>query len=977
MNSSGPLGDTLGQLRRLVGGADSSDSQLLEHFLAQRDEEAFAELVRRHGRMVLGVARAIVRDSQDADDVFQATFLVLARKAATIARRESVGSWLCGVARRVALDARDRSRRRQRHERQVPVRTEPQGNSADLDDLRSLLAEELGRLPEKYRAPLLLCYFEGKTHEEAAAILRWPTGTVAGRLARARETLRGRLTRRGLATSTVLFGILEGGQLLAAVAPSLADTVASSALLFSEGGSLTPLVSSHVLSLVQGALRHMLLTKLKTVAALLLTLAVLGTGIGLAFSGPAAQPKAPPPAPRAEPAREADAPLAARNDRIGDPLPEGALQRLGSRRLRHSGFAITLLAIPGQDEGKLLSANKEGIGLWDAGSGQLVRWFDSKWEDISTGSNFRPLALTADHKTLVTFIQPARKVGIFDLAKGICRQELTLPEEANKGKPGKKITGLALSANGTMLATWVPWALQVWDVEKGVPVLNKATAGSPCLDASLSADGSILAASYQDKLRLYDVKKNEEIREFDLAFSYQTSYLLLSADGKQVIVGGRRKQGGGFLILGNVASGEVVRSVNVPTGNGVPRCVPSLDGKTLLHSTDGNLTLFETATLRELPLGVQPGPIQPMSAALSPDGRLVAVRTQEGPLLLIDTKTGMREKLANRTEDVAVGSPMIFSAAGNLLAYTTFNGLIRLCDLKGQLRHATTPGHTGPINRIVFRPDGRSLVAYNGMDGVSVWDLSGQELSRPRQFGLCWPAIVRPIERVALAADGKRLIAPSRERDRSAYRPTLYGSSLDLSLFDIQAGKTLLHLARGIDAFNDSAFSPDGRRLALSYMTFDNSGTAPRGGPVAVFRLPGLDGHIVVLDAVTLKVVRALSLPRGAERFDRAPGRNFLTFEQLQFSPDGKLLAGRLQCNKSTVYVWNVDTGKQLHVFNNGQPSYSYNFNQWDGVHDCRNRVSAFSPDSKLLALGEYVMPLLQKGKPVGGNFGGLPYGAG
>jgi hypothetical protein len=140
-------------------------------------------------------------------------------------------------------------------------------------------------------------------------------------------------------------------------------------------------------------------------------------------------------------------------------------------------------------------------------------------------------------------------------------------------------------------------------------------------------------------------------------------------------------------------------------------------------------------------------------------------------------------------------------------------------------------------------------------------------------------------------------------------------------------------------------------------------------------RLPGLDGHIVILDAVAHLVVRTLTLPRGAERFDGAPGRNYLGFEQLQFSPDGRFLAGRLVSSESTVYVWNVSTGTQVRVFNNGQPAGAWDVHQFGGSGDYRHRVATFSPDSKLLAVGESVSPSMQKGKLVGGNFGGPPPG--
>src|SRR5262249_31539329 len=162
----------------LAGSA--TDRQLLEDFLARRDPAAFAALVRRHERMVLGVCQRVLNNVHDAEDAFQATFLILVRKARSIAKREAVGSWLYGVAHRVALRARADAARRRKHERQArECVTERHARDDTGHDTRPILDDEINRLPEKYRQPIVLCYFEGKTYEEAARLLGWPAGTVS------------------------------------------------------------------------------------------------------------------------------------------------------------------------------------------------------------------------------------------------------------------------------------------------------------------------------------------------------------------------------------------------------------------------------------------------------------------------------------------------------------------------------------------------------------------------------------------------------------------------------------------------------------------------------------------------------------------------------------------------------------------------------------------------------------------------------
>src|SRR5262245_50327437 len=199
--SSGQLGAVLRQLRRMAasrGGGGHTDALLLEGFLRRREEDAFTALVRRHGPMVLSVCRQVLRDRHDAEDAFQATFLVLVRRAGSIHQPERLGNWLYGVAYRVAARARAVAARRHQRERDgVDLQAPAPAGDAGGNDLRPILHEELDRLPEKYRVPVVLCYLEGLTNEEAARQLAWPVGTVKGRLARARDVLRGRLARRG------------------------------------------------------------------------------------------------------------------------------------------------------------------------------------------------------------------------------------------------------------------------------------------------------------------------------------------------------------------------------------------------------------------------------------------------------------------------------------------------------------------------------------------------------------------------------------------------------------------------------------------------------------------------------------------------------------------------------------------------------------------------------------------------------------
>lgn len=279
-----PLTTLVQQLKAMVAGPRlkaETDRQLLDRFAQTRDEVAFAALVERHGPLVLGVCRRVLRHDQDAEDVFQATFLVLARKAGKVLWQESVRSWLYQVAHRLALEARTRNYRRQAREKAFAAEPKPV-EELSWQEVRAVLEEELARLPAKFRAPLLLCCLDGKTRDEAAEQLGWTVGTVKGRLERGRKLLKSRLTRRGLTLSAALFTTLLGQAASAAPVPALL-TVATvkSGVMLATGQALTGIVSAEVLTLTGMAMRSLAMAKLKVVTAVLLTVSVLTGGAGL------------------------------------------------------------------------------------------------------------------------------------------------------------------------------------------------------------------------------------------------------------------------------------------------------------------------------------------------------------------------------------------------------------------------------------------------------------------------------------------------------------------------------------------------------------------------------------------------------------------------------------------------------------------------------------------------------------------------
>ena len=349
--TKGSQGSILRSIRALwnagsVGGM--SDGQLLDQFLARRDEgaeAAFAALVALHGPMVWDVCRSVLSDPHAAEDAFQATFLILVRKAGSIRRCDAVGPWLYGVARRVAVRAKsDVARRRSFEGQGTEMRATP---TPPPDPTRreqiEALHQEVDRLPEKYRAPVVLCHLEGRTHAEAARLLKCPAGTVSVRLSRARELLRARLTRRGLVPHTAWAGgTLPSRALSAAMPTGLAESTIQVAMHAAAGKAMAAgSVPAVAAQLAEGEIRAMTFTKVAVAAAGVLAAGFVTAGAGwLAASGRSAQVNSGA-APTAQDSREVrDAPAKGINDHGAQltAIREGAAS--SARSIRSMEFAF-------------------------------------------------------------------------------------------------------------------------------------------------------------------------------------------------------------------------------------------------------------------------------------------------------------------------------------------------------------------------------------------------------------------------------------------------------------------------------------------------------------------------------------------------------------------------------------------------------------------------------------------------------------
>jgi RNA polymerase sigma factor (sigma-70 family) len=577
------LGQVVRHVRRLSSAGDLSDGELLRAFVSGQDQEAFAALARRHGPMVLNVCRRVLHHQEDAEDAFQATFLVLARKAASVRERAALASWLYGTAYRAALTLKRSAARRRAHEDRVrPVPTANPLNDLSWREVEALLEEEIQRLPEKYRMVFVLCCLESESRAEVARRLGLKEGTVSSRLDQARKRLQGRLARRGVTLSAVLGATAVARPAGAAVPLALLTVTARTAAAVAEGK--TPAMSAQVASLGASAAWW------KATAALALTLGVIAGWAGLiALHAPADDPR-----PDNDGVRRA-AP-AVRDDRHGDPLPPGAVSRLGTVRFRHGSTVTGLAFAPGGK--KLVSASYDGtVRVWDSASGkELVRMSPNV-----DGSAY-DLALSADGKAVAT-------IGYDTLYLG----ELTTGRLARL--EGARVEGrscVALSPDGKLLAAQSAGdTVGLWATASRKLLRECRGHAGKVKRVTFAPDGKALASCAEDgTARIWDVESGKET--LLLRRKGAVTAVAFSADGKRLAT----SDADGKVCCWALPGGKPLYETP-STFRGMTVLAFSPDGKTLAGTGDGNvLHLWHGDSgkpMRQLPTN-------PWAIAFSPDG---------------------------------------------------------------------------------------------------------------------------------------------------------------------------------------------------------------------------------------------------------------------------------------------------------------------------------------------------------------------
>jgi RNA polymerase sigma factor (sigma-70 family) len=904
----------IGHLRKLAAAgtaAELSDAELLKRFADERDAAAFEVLVQRHAPLVLGVCRRVLANSHDVDDAFQATFLVLARKAGAKRWQASIAGWLHTVAHHVARQTRDSGKRHGIADVRTR-RSAPEDPLSEISgrELLALLDEELSRVPEKYRAPLVLCYLEGLPRDAAARRLGCPLGTLKSRLERGRELLRRRLTSRGvsLPVATLVAALVEDS--IAHAGYSLVSTTAQAALPFAAGSPAGGVLSARVVALAEVVGKSLLATKWNVGVVVVLLLSALAVGGGLTFYGGT----------DAQTAKEAQRPAVTdhgaekkkptRTDQYGDPLPPAALARMGSVRFRHGGVVESVVFA--QDGKSLISGARDGtIRKWDAegrevwrlrAQGRLVFSGDGKQAaaseelgsriqlvDAAAGKHLRTLqikkgwlrsvALVPGGKTLVAVIQ---KPGSADAAVVVL--------DASTGRELHRLTEvrrepwrIALAAHGhTIASADADGTLRLWDVDTGKALRKLDGHKGPVRALAFSPAGDLLASGGDDgTLRLWNIAAGKELRQERLTKEGRraVSSVAFSADGTTLAAsfqGQKADQWGQWIRLWRVADWKKTQSMRSPLVFWISAVAFSPDGKMLVSTGDSCIHRWDVATGKELESARQ-SELLAVRLALSPDGMTLATRPNyyDGIIDLWHVANGRRIRQLRGHEGMI--SELVFASDGRRLVSSGAK-TVRLWDVATgeEIRRLSHPDRV-----IALAPDGRTLASVGRGPVVRLWDMKTGKQLRALQV----PVAPRPAEvtdqltyPLAISPDGQ--VIAVRE-----YAATEQGASV-VHLLDLATGKKPRRIKGHNSGIYGLAFSPDGRYLA----TAENIGVSA----------------LSLWDVATGREVRQFGPP---ELFGRG----------IPFSPDGRtLFAGR---RDNTVRLYEVATGQVRHALEGHQGS--------------------------------------------------------
>lgn len=747
---------------------ESSDRQLLEHYLARRDDAAFATLVARHSGTVWGVCRRMLDNEQDVEDAFQAVFLTLAQNAASIRKQEAVGGWLYGVAYRTALKARLAAARRRNHERKLePTNSEePPWSAEACRDLQRILDAEVARLDEKYRTPFILSCLEGKSKAEAARELGWKEGTVSGRLAQARKLLQCRLAQRGIRLSAILTALALLQQTAVAAAPEALLHGTIHAALAPAGGQIAATAfSPGVLALVESTPPTLLAFKSK-LAILFMPLVLLVAGAGLVANHFSAvndsQPEAPgeaikfrtPPVPV----------IRSIDERVFAAAfsPDGATLVTGGG-LRDLPGQIKIWNVPGGDEQTKIRgiAGVRSIAFLPDGKSFLTGDFEGniKMRDARTGAEQQTVKAHANGVNCLALAPDGmsfasagldQTVKVWDVANLKYRKTLT-------GHAGLVYTVAYFRHGKAIVSGSEDGTAKIWDLGTGK---NRFTLRGHKLGVEAVAiapdDKTVATTGWDGTIKFWDADTGMETGEIK-GDGRSLFALAFTRDGAGLVSTG----GDGIVRWWDAKKRSLTQVLGKHQGATFSLAFSKEDQYLASGSLDNTAKIFSVKDMKELAT-LKAYDLRPINGlAYSHDGQRAAVASDDNLVRIYNLATGELDTV--KTSHAGAVKCVAYSRDGTWFASGSADSTISLLHL-GSSKLQVLKGHTSAVNSLSFSADGTKLASGGDDSVVKIWNT--QAASESQAFA----GHKAPVSSVAFAPDGNVLASGSLDNTLRLWR---------------------------------------------------------------------------------------------------------------------------------------------------------------------------------------------------------------